>query len=214
MAATSNDDDFLSDPTSVRRFWVWVTDTGEEYQIDQDLLLKNLPYIWGEAFQAYLDLRAAQPRGELHLGLQDHEAIMEQRRIAEGNRKQTATETISEVISDWLEEEFAANEVLVDADGFAMDDADDRRMVRNMVSPRDVFEALRHDPVLASYRNADARTYAKALRLIERLTELPKSRRHGQNSVWFSCNGGTERWVEKAAGMNPQAETETDDLLS
>lgn len=206
MAATSNDDDFLSDPTSVRRYWVWITDTHEEYQVDQKRLRENLYLIWGEAYQAYLDMRTADPVGELHLGLQDHDAILEQRQIAEGNRKQTATEVIAEVIADWLDIERPANEVVADEDGFSVNDSDIRPMWRNMVSPRDAYEALRHDPVLSAFRNADARTYAKAMRQVPGFTEKPKCRLHGQNSVWFCRTDSFSEWV-------PASESSSDNLL-
>lgn len=147
-------------------------------------------------YQAYLDLRAEQPHEELHLGLQDKDAIKEQRIIAQGNRKQTATESIAEVIEEWLDARALAHEVIRDEDGFAADDSDEREMWRNMVTPRDVYEALRHDPVLQAYRNADARTYGKALKLVPGWTEMGKVRRHGQNAVWFKRNIDGPLWVE------------------
>ena len=214
MAATSNDDDFLSDPTSVRRFWVCITDTHEEFQIDQKMLKANLHLIWGEALQAYLDMRKEEPVEELHLGLQDKDAIKEQRIIAQGNRKQTATESIAEVIEEWLDARHLANEVILGEDGFPEDDDDERVLWRNMVSPRDVFEALRHDPVLQAYRNADARTYSKALRMVPGWREVPKCRRHGQNTVWFVRNDVGDLWVEAPGRNAPAAQSEIDDLLA
>ncbi|MFU1607367.1 VapE domain-containing protein [Sulfitobacter pontiacus] len=213
MAATSNDDDFLSDPTSVRRFWVWITDTHEEFQIDQKMLKANLHLIWGEAYQAYLDMRAAQPKDDLHLGLQDPEAIREQRLIAEGNRKQTATEAIAEVIQEWLDEERPARLIEEDDTGFAADSDDETPMVRNMVSARDAFEALRNDPILQPYRNADSRTYGKALKMLPGWSEVGKCRRHGQNAVWFKRNSDGPLWIEAEAKNKPAALPEIDDLL-
>lgn len=207
MAATSNDDDFLSDPTSVRRFWVWMTDTNEEFQIDQKMLLANLHLIWGEAYQAYLDMREAQPKGDLHLGLQNHESITEQRQIAEGNRKQTVTEIIAEAVSEWLDTPTPASEAYADEDGFDADTDDDAMLVRNMICAKDAFEALRYDPVLAAYRNADLRTYGKAVKLIPGWTEMPKCRRHGKQQVWFYRNSDGPLWV-------PAKARKDDDLLS
>jgi hypothetical protein len=169
--------------------------------------------IWGEAYQAYLDAREAAGTKPLHLGLKDREAIIEQRQIAERNRRHTATETIAEVIQEWLDTPYKATDVIVDADGFAADDDDERLVYRNMVTAREAYEAVRLDPILQPYRNADARTYGKALKLIAGWTEMPKKRRHGQNAVWFFRNSDGPRWIEAPAENEADEAAEIDDLL-
>lgn len=210
MTASSNDDDYLSDPTSVRRFWVWITKTCRALKIDQTLLMANLSNIWGEAYQAYLDMRAAQPDGELWLDLHTEEAVAEQESIAEGSRKQTATEQIAEVIETWLDSRHLAHEVILGDDGFAVVDGDERVMQRNMVTPRDAFEAVRNDIALVPYRHADTRTYGKALKMIPGWTELQKCNRHGQKSVWFYRVYDGPEWLEEGQTTRPERTTAAD----
>jgi hypothetical protein len=192
MVGTSNENDYLSDPTSVRRYWVWKVDPsfGELNRIDQESLLAIIHLVWGEAYQAYLDRREGQPYGVLHLGLKSTEAILEQRQIAEGSRRQSATEEIAEVIAEWLDRPVSRDEAeIMSRDPIDLefdDDGDGPLMIRNMVTAKDAFVALRNEAMLAPYRNADVRTYGKALKLVPGWTELGKVRRHGsQQQVWF-----------------------------
>ena len=217
MGATSNDDDFLSDPTSVRRYWVWRTDTHETDKIENKRLEKERHLYWGEAYQAYLDARAAQPYGELNLGLQTTPAIIEQRQIAEGSRRQTATESIAEVIQEWLDRPVSWDEASLEIPNEIDSEFDDEndgsaRFIRNMVTPKMAFEALRNEAVLAPYRNADVRTYGKALKLVPGWTDLAKVRRHGQpQQVWFHRGEDGPLWIE--APDQPE-DDEIDNLLA
>jgi predicted P-loop ATPase len=212
MVATSNEDDYLTDPTSVRRYWVWKTDTTEFNQIDIERLNRVRHHIIGEAYQRYLDMREAQPDGELHLALRTRDAIKEAREIAQGSRRQTVTETIAEIIQEWLDTPHPANEVIVDTSGFADGNVSDELVVRNMVTARECFEALRETPMLAPYRNADARTFGKALKMIDGWTELGQCRRHGQKNVWFSRERDGSLWV-RARDVFPDEHADSDYIL-
>ena len=214
FTGTANEDDYLSDPTGSRRFWIWHVKHSRFDPIDTEHLEKNLWRVWGEAYQAYLDMRAAQPHGELWLDLEGREAIEEAEKIAEGSRKQTATEAIAEVIEEWLDRPIGRDEMEVQAHNLIdqeFDDEDDgsTRFVRNMVTAKECFSALRMEPVLSPYRNADVRTYGKALKLVSGWTEMSKCRRHGQNAVWFYRAEDGPEWIEAAA-----LEPDTDDLLA
>ncbi len=218
MVGTSNEHDYLTDPTSVRRYWVWkISPTLNEFnQIDQAKLLRERDMLLGEAYQVYLDRRKAQPQGELHLGLKTHEAIREQREIAEGSRRMTATEAIAEAITEWLDTPVTADQMeLLSNDPIDQEFDDDApsggpKFVRNMVTAKQAFEALRLEPVLQPYRNADVRTYGKALKLLDGWSELGQRRRHGQKAVWFIRHEDGPEWI--VAGE--AAEVEVCDLLS
>lgn len=73
---------WATDPTSNRRYWIWRTPRDRFNPIDTDRLQERLPFIWGEAYQLYLDERKKQPEGELWLDLRSKEAILEQEEIA------------------------------------------------------------------------------------------------------------------------------------
>ncbi|WP_164744794.1 VapE domain-containing protein [Nioella ostreopsis] len=197
FTGTSNDDDYLTDPTSVRRFWVWRTTKSMWDMIDIERLRSRLWAIWGEAYQNYLDMRAAQPYGELRLDLHSREAILEQQEIAQGSRKRTAVEEIAEVAQEWLDTPRPASEVMVDGDGLVLDEYadDDTPMVRNMVTAKDLFEALRNEAVLQPYRNADVRTFGKALALLDGWTFIGQVRRHNQRTRWYVRGDDGPVWV-------------------
>ena len=57
FVGTANPKDFLSDPTSVCRFWIWETTKGLLEPIDTDRLATRHWAIWGEAYQVYRDKR-------------------------------------------------------------------------------------------------------------------------------------------------------------
>lgn len=185
VGGTSNRDDYLSDPTSNRRYWIHRTPLDRFNPIDTDLLQENLWAIWGEAMQVYLDMRAEQPTGELRLDLTDHAVILEQAHIAEGSRKLTNTEELAFVIQDWLEKPFPANEVMVDEDGLVLDEyADDTTpMLRNMFTAAMAWEAVCHHPAVSHIREG-AKLTGRAIKLIPGVTVLDRVRRHDARAVW------------------------------
>ncbi|AWY09519.1 virulence-associated protein [Ruegeria phage vB_RpoS-V16] len=220
MVGTSNENDYLTDPTSVRRYWVWkVHPRYDEFNmIDQGKLARERHLLIGEAYQAYLDMRKAKPHAELHLGLKTNEAIREQRQIAEGSRRKTATEAIAEVIEEWLDHPVSRDEMEVQShsqiDQEFDDDADGgERFIRNMVTAKQAYEALRKEAVLEPYRNADVRTYGKALKLIPGWSEIGQCRRHGQKAVWFFRDEDGPEWIAAPADPGDQ-EPDIDDLLA
>jgi hypothetical protein len=197
IGGTSNRDDYLTDPTSNRRYHVHRTPLDRFNPIDTDLLAKNLWAIWGEAYQAYLDMREAQPEGELYLDLRGREVIEEQARIAEGSRAATATEELADVIGDWLRVAHPANEVMVDDDGLVLDAyADDETpMVRNMVTGALAWEAVQNEPSVAHLRNIGPKLAGRALKRLPGWTLLPKCRRHGSQAVWAFRSMDGPLWV-------------------
>jgi len=209
---TSNEDDYLTDPTSNRRFWVFRSPKDRFNPIDTDKLERNLWRLWGAAYQAYLDWREEQPYGDLWLDLHDHQVILEAHNIAEASRKATATEMIAESIREWLDTPIPAEDAFVDEDGMTLSGYENDRtlVIRNMVTPKEAYEALRNETHMMAYRNADPRTYGKALKLVPGWRDLGKVRRHGTNqAVWFCRDKDGPLYV--AAQTHP--DSEIDDLL-
>jgi hypothetical protein len=210
FAGTSNEDDYLSDPTSSRRYWIMRTPKSEHDPIDTDTLQRNLWAIWGEAKQAYLDMREKQPHGPLWLDLRDPKVQRERDRIAEGSRKATVTEIVAEVIQTWLDTPVPANKAMVGDDELTLDgyDDDETPMVRGMVTAETAYEQLRVNPLLQAFRNLDVRTFGKALVKVPGWREIGRVRRFGQPpKVWFGRKGhdGAE-WIP--------APEDDDDMLS
>ena len=213
FVGTSNTKDFLSDPTSVRRFWVWETPKSRKDPIDTERLERRLWAIWGEAYQVYLDMRQEKPHGDLWLDLRDPESIEEQTRIAEGNRKQSVAEEIADAIRDWVDTPQPAQEVMVDADQMTLEgyEGDDTPMVRNMVTAQMAFEALADTPIFRRFRRVRTAHFGQALEKLPGWTRLGKVRRHGSGQqVWFYRVEDGDLWVS-----SPEHEPdEVDDLLS
>jgi hypothetical protein len=210
FVGTSNEDDYLSDPTSSRRYWVHRTPKTEHDPIDTDALQRRLWAIWGEAYQAYLDMREKQPHGPLWLDLRDPKVQRERDRIAEGSRKATVTEIVAEVIQTWLDTPVPANKAMVGDDELTLDgyDDDETPMVRGMVTAETAYEQLRVNPLLQAFRNLDVRTFGKALVKVPGWREIGRVRRFGQPpKVWFGRKGhdGAE-WIP--------APEDDDDMLS
>ncbi|RFU11783.1 hypothetical protein DZD18_15395 [Rhodobacteraceae bacterium W635] len=208
FVGTENNVDFLTDPTSVRRYWVWVTTKTRHDPIDTDLLRRRLWALWGEAYQAYLDMREVQPTGELHLDLQSREAIEEQTRIAEGHRKQTVTEEIAETVREWLDTPREAQDIDVEFDA---DMGDDTLVIRNMVTAKEAFTALIKDESLSRYRNVRPVHFGHALAKLGGWRCLGKKRRHGRApTVWYCRGEDGPLWVPAPA----EESRDVDDLLS
>ncbi len=205
FAGTSNEDDYLSDPTSSRRYWILKTPKTEHDPIDTDALQRRLWAIWGEAYQTYLNMRAEQPHGSLWLDLRDPEVQRERDQIAEGSRKATVTEIVAEVIEAWLDEPRPAEEVMVDESGMTVDEfeGDSSPMVRAMVTAETAYEQLRMHPLLQSYRNIDMRIFGKALRRVPGWREIGRVRRFGRpQAVWYG-RAGTDgpEWVPEPVDL-------------
>lgn len=208
---TSNEDDYLTDPTSNRRFWVWKSPKDRFDPIDTDALESNLWQIIGEAYQSYVDMREAEPYKPLFLDLQSPEVIREAIEIAEGSRRATAVETMAEGVQEWLDQAVPAEEC-EGVDGVIPDDAmgDGTPMVRNMVTAKMVFDLLEGESFMRGYRNTNPSTMGRVLKLVPGWRCIERQRRHGVNAVWFVRGEDGPLWVN-AAGSDTG---EIDDLLS
>lgn len=213
FTGTSNTKDFLSDPTSVRRFWVWETPKSRHDPIDTERLESRLWAIWGEAYQVYLEMRQEKPHGDLWLDLRDPKSVEEQTRIAEGNRKQSVAEEIADAILEWVDLPKPAQEVMVDEAGMTLDgyEGDDTPMVRNMVTAQMAFEALADTPIFRRFRNVRTAHFGHALEKLPGWTRLGKVRRHGGGpATWFYRVADGDLWVPAP----DDHQDEVDDLLS
>lgn len=68
---STNDREYLRDPTGARRFWPLLC---EADQIDTDRLSREIDQVWAEAHAVYRQMRAEQPKGTLPLYLRSAEA--------------------------------------------------------------------------------------------------------------------------------------------
>lgn len=208
---TSNEDDYLTDPTSNRRYWVHRTETDEDNPIDTDRLQEELHLVWGPAYEEYLRMREKQPRGMLNLDLENPAARRERDIIANGSRKESPGEIIAEHIMNWLNKPVDGDDI-EDADGLPMEEYQGQGpMVRNLVTAADAFNALSGQRALAAFRQANVNTYGKAMKMIPGLIYLGRCRKHDVRAQWYCRTKGDDRpWipVEEA-----RIEDDEDDML-
>ncbi|WP_068316232.1 VapE domain-containing protein [Aliiruegeria sabulilitoris] len=224
LSGTSNLTDILHDPTGNRRFWIWVDTHNEDDPIDIDGpngLKASLPGLYGEAVDVYLQMRAKQPHGDLFLDLQTREARKQRDALADQFRARSAVEDMADMISDWLDKVFPASEVMLDASGMPLDKyADDESpMVRNMTNATMVMEALKGTTAFSAYRNADRRTFGKALSLVEGWSCIGQQRRHGTKTTWYVRGEGADGfykgplWRSCPWSTEDEADSGLDDLI-
>jgi len=99
--------------------------------------------------------------------------------------------------------------MIVDAKGMLPNERNDDEtlMVRNMVTPKDAYEALRMEPHMQPCRNPDLPTYGQAMKLVEAWREIRKVRRHRLAPTQCFCRGKVgPLWVPCAAPVNDQVE--------
>lgn len=109
---TTNDREYLRDPTGNRRFWPIIC--GENV-IDTDRLQANALQIWAEALRGYDAMRRNQPHGDLPLfmtGTAAAEAIV----VQESRRVESAEEVLSAEIEAWLNRPIGAEHGFDDLD--------------------------------------------------------------------------------------------------
>jgi len=69
---------------------------------------------------------------------------------------------------------------------------DDQWFLHNTVSASQVYQALMNHPELASYKNADVRTYGKAMAYVPGWEFLGQLRRYGEKNRWYRRVGGDD----------------------
>ena len=197
LTGTSNLDSILHDPTGNRRFWVWEDCHTEADPIDIEALEAELPMLYGEAYQAFLDMRAAKPTGSLFLDLQSAEARAGRDAMAEKYREKTAYEMIGERIQEWFDTPISGREIEnPGADMFDDEQVGDKWFLRNVISAKEAFLALRSDPELSTYKNADVRTFGRAIKSANGLIALGRQRRFDENTPWYGrVEGDWRRFI-------------------
>lgn len=153
---STNDSKYLRDETGGRRFWPVECLLPEDENIDIEALREEVNQLWAEARAAYLEMRAAQPKGPLPLYLADAEASEEAERLQESRRVETVEDAMAGQIASWLETPISKG------DGFS----DDDKVLRNATCLKQVWiEALGNDP--RSYNAQAAQTVGRAFQRIK-----------------------------------------------
>lgn len=109
---STNKSDFLKDETGGRRYLPIEVLTAK---IDVARLIRNLPGLWADALRMYLEMREAQPEGELPLFL-DGEAHKEALHLQDVATRDGDTHYLAEEILPIINSTYASHEAFSDAD--------------------------------------------------------------------------------------------------
>lgn len=100
LMGSTNDKEYLRDPTGNRRFWPIEC---RAHSIDTEKLKRNVDQLWAEAVVRYREMRDFQPYGDLPLYLADKGAAREALRLQEARRIETVEDATAAQIAEWLE---------------------------------------------------------------------------------------------------------------
>ncbi len=97
---TTNDKNYLKDPTGNRRFWV--VEGHYDGMVNLNKLRKNRDQLWGEAVHLYHKMREEQPFGDLPLDLRSRSARETALELQESRRAETLAEEYIGKIEHYL----------------------------------------------------------------------------------------------------------------
>jgi putative DNA primase/helicase len=170
---STNDAEYLRDPTGGRRFWPVVC-TVEA--IDTNLLRGEIDQIWAEAVAAYRAMRLEHPKGNLPLYLTDKEAQAEALEMQESRRVETAEDAQAGIIQEWLDTPVAEDMLASDGSGFPDMDSSDRMVIRTEICLLEIWCGpmnMRYE----DYNQAASRTLSGAMKTLKGWDNVDK-RRH------------------------------------
>lgn len=151
---STNEDEYLRDPTGGRRFWP--IHCAIETEIDIPMLEAVLPQVWAEALHQYHRLRAACGNKPLPLYLNDEDAAAEALLIQASRTQESTEQSLAGQIMAWLDQPIA------DSDEFDDMDADAPKVYRNQTCMAQIWvEMLRRNGVIP---HSDAMKIGAALK--------------------------------------------------
>lgn len=135
MMGSTNETNYLRDPTGNRRFWPISCRVDA---IDVDGLRGEVEQVWAEAFWAYQEARKAVPGGVLDLSLHSAGSRRVAAALQGARRAETAAEAWAGIIASWLDghDETCLIQLWVDALGRNKDDY-------RQIEARQIGDALR-----------------------------------------------------------------------
>lgn len=181
---STNDAEYLRDPTGGRRFWP-VTCTFN--QIDTEGLERDIDQYWAEAMIAYLEMRKAQPTGTLPLYLTDKEAATEALELQESRRVESVEDGMSGKIAAWLDTPVAS------ADFQNIDDMTDEGNAmyrRDAICLLQIWVECLGRPI-EQYAEGSARLLGRTIKLVDGWTQGTKriTEKYGQQRMYFRKSG-------------------------
>lgn len=193
---STNDAEYLRDPTGGRRFWPIVCNVES---IDIAGLRAEVDQMWAEAMHAYQEMRKAQPDDILPLYLTDKEAAAEALELQESRRVESVEDGYAGLIAAWLDEPVPESEF---AEVDDMTNNEVRMYRRDAVSLMQIWiECLGRQK--DQYNEGMARTLGRAMKLIKGWSQGTKRhhKNYGQQRLYFRDGTlGQELWLIEKPG--------------
>lgn len=178
MIGSTNDSEYLRDPTGGRRFWPIRCNKTKRDPIDIERLKDNLAQIWAEALTMYRERRRRQPHDDLPLYLDDEESMSISEELQSSRTVETSEQALAGEIQMLLDEPI----------GGEFDDLDDgvERIYRDVVCGKEIWidvlgRSARDFNKAASYEIADAMKLVKGW---VKESKLVKTKNYGPQRVY------------------------------
>lgn len=135
---TTNETEYLKDPTGARRFWPVRIEVAS---IDIDAVEAVMEQLWAEAVVIYHKMRKAKPSGDLWLDLRSEEAAQRHGELTKIATATSPEEELAGKIEEWLKLPVPLVRYLGSDEGLAVEDLD-KMVIRTRVCPLMVFEEV------------------------------------------------------------------------
>lgn len=129
---TTNDREYLRDPTGNRRFWPIQTRLDGKH-IDTEKLEKMIGRIWAEALALYKEMASDYPLGKLPLYLKGSDAKSMAHALQESRRVETQTDGWAGILRDWANTRVPQSVIDGKGEEFQNHDGDDPLVKREMI---------------------------------------------------------------------------------
>ena len=214
---TTNDSDYLRDPTGNRRFWPIACDGR---YIDAMAVIAERDLFWRTAVALYREMREEQPDGELNVSLQG-KSLEYARAVQSSRRKEEVADQWADRVEEWANEPVPIEQVIAEMGGDTDDLADmpwgvaPGTMVQRLAFTRDVAveRALEGRPFSSS--QTDVNTWGRCLDELERrgwhrAKKANKPRIRGVQKLWVLRNASTLHDRQRGFLDAPAAEDDGD----
>ena len=203
FVGTTNRSKYLTDPGANTRFAPVKCGIPAGGKVDFARLKGEVHQLWAEAVAAYRAMRKAQPRGVLPLDLSDPESLRIVEAAREEAREVLPSEMAAEVIEAWLNKPLTKTET-EDGIGFEIEDDDEVRYWRCLVSVADVLENLGGHPAIRGLGRGAHIVIGHALGSLEGWTALGHVRRGGKKARFYARRGSSQDSVFEEMPDDPE----------
>lgn len=209
LAGSTNEREYLKDPTGNRRFWPIRTNL-PKHGLKLSDLIEEVDHLWAEAVATYRSMREAQPKGTLPLFIQGKNARKMELKAQEESRVETEEDTMAGEIAAFLDTPAPISQITGEIPDDNFDNPDgEPKGVRTVTCLLQLWEeALGRD---RKYLNRmGSYSLSRALQIFGGWEKYPASwqfGKYGKQKVWVRADAG-----ETEIALRWRAAEEFDDM--